>query len=326
METGNSIGDYKPGQPSINHTVIYNENVVIVGAEVHDKKAVNKLMFMAQAIRRVRISSVQTVIYFKQGYSQSMISEFEKSLKFYKKGIKIVAISNLVELINYLNFGYTTNSKDDYRTKPDKYGNMYKIKNVYIYSHGMPSRITFLLDWDVYKKANNINSSETATNNELTLSNYIQLNPKSFKNDGELWSYACRTGISVDNDSEVEKFTWGEDESLAQKIADRLNIKVHAFLKRSNYQNTWGGRNDRIDLKIADQLEKVNIEIKNDDDFRAYKKQEKKIDNTYPWQPQGAYRDVIAGDFPYGPPPCMCIYQKNKDMIIPCDTMVFPKG
>lgn len=34
----------------------------------------------------------------------------------------------------------------------------------------------------------------------------------------------------------------------------------------------------------------------------------------------------VRQDFPYGPPGCMCIFQKNKEMIIPCDTMVFPKG
>lgn len=326
MGTGNSVGEYSPGKPSINHTVEYNENIVVVGAEVHDKKPVNKLMFMAQAIRRVKVSSVQTVIYFKHGYSQNMISEFENSLKRYKKNIKVISIFNISQLFNYLNIGSIDKSGSDYRTRPDEYGNMYKVKNVYFYSHGMPSRITFMLDWDIYMKNNNIKSNETAQKNELNLGNYTILNPKSFSKDAELWSFACRTGLSVDNDSEVEKFTWGETESLAQKLAERLNAKVHAFLKRSNYELTWGGRSDRLDLKIADNLEKINIDIKNDDNFRAYKKQEKKIDEIYPWQPQGAYRDVIAGDFPYGPPSCMCLFQKSKKIIIPCDTMVFPKG
>lgn len=327
MEASNSIGVYNPGKPSINHTVIYNENIVIVGAEVHDKKPVNKLMFMAQAIRRARISSVQSVVFFKHGYSENMITEFSNSLKKYKKNIKIISINNISELFNYINLGYTNAGQGDYRTKPDRYGNMYKIKNVYIYSHGMPSRITFMLDFDIYKKNNKITSIETANANELSLENYIKLNPNSFSVElKEIYSFACRTGLSKDNDTEIEKFTWGEDRSLAQKIADRLSAKVHAFLKRSNYENTWGSRSDRIDLKVADNLEKININIKNDDDFRSYKKQEKKIDNKYPWQPQGAYREVVAGDFPYGPPGCMCIFQNNKEMIIPCETMVFPKG
>src|SRR6218665_1078282 len=325
METSNSVGKYTPKRPSLNHIMTYNENIVVIGSEVHDKKPVNKLMFMAQAIRRVRISSVQTVIYFKYGYSQNMVNEMEKALKKYKSNIKIIAISNISELFNYINFGYLKLGTDC-RTQPDMYGNIYKIKSIYIYSHGMPSRITFMLDWDIYKKNNNIISSETAKSNELNLNNYSKFNAKSFSKDNEIWSFACRTGLSVDNDTEIERFTWGEKESLAQKLADKLGAKVHAFLKRSNYENTWGSRAARIDLKIADNLEKVNVNIKKDDKFREYKKHEMKLDKIYPWQPQGAYNEVKSGDFPMGPPNCMCIFQKDKDVIIPCQTMAFPKG
>ncbi|WP_415325667.1 hypothetical protein [Chryseobacterium sp. MMS23-Vi53] len=327
-EQGNEIGNYEkmilPNKSEI--IKLYHENIVIVASEVHDKKSVNKLMFMAQAIRRVRISSVQTVLYFTHGYSSNMIVEFERSLRNYKKNIKIIAITNISELINYINLGYTKSFQGDYRNKPDENGSIYKVNNLYIYSHGMPSRITFMLDWDLYKKNNNIKSLEDANSNELNLSNYIMLNPDSFSQEATIWSFACRTGLSVDNDSEIERFTWGEKESLAQKLADRINCKTHAFLKRSNYENTWGSKQDRIDLKIADNLEKVNIYTKKEDKFKEYKRHEIQIDGKYPWQPQGAYHDIKAGDFHLGPPNCMCIFQKSKDVIIPCETMAFPKG
>lgn len=326
MAISNSIGTYKPGSPSISNLFKYTENIVIVGSEIHDKKPVNKLMFMAQAVRRVRISSVQTVIYFKHGYSSNMISEFETSLKNYRKNIKIISIANIEELFNYLNTGYINQSSEGYRIKPDKYGNRYKVGNIYIYSHGLPSRITFMLDWERYVNTNKIESTQKSLDNELNLSNYTRLNPKSFSTNSEIWSFACRTGLSIDNDSYFEIFTWGEERSLAQKLANRLDVKVHAYLKRSSYELTWGERLDRINLKVADMLEKIDIPIKKDDDFRAYKKQEKKIDKIYTWQPQGAYRDVIPGDSPSGPPACMCIFRKNKEMLIPCDTMAFPKG
>ncbi|MEN4759614.1 hypothetical protein ABEG63_04665 [Chryseobacterium sp. C39-AII1] len=327
-EQGSEIGNYEKMILPNNSAIIrlYYENIVIVASEVHDKKSVNKLMFMAQAIRRIRISSVQTVLYFTHGYSSNMIFEFEKSLRNYKKNIKIIAIKNISELINYINLGYTNNIQGDYRTIPNENGSMYKVNNLYIYSHGMPSRITFMLDWDLYKKNNNIKSSEDANGNELNLSNYTKLNPSSFSKDAEIWSFACRTGLSIDNDTEIERFTWGENESLAQKLSDRLNCKTHAFLKRSNYENTWGSQSDRIDLKIADNLEKINIHTTKEDKFREYKKSEIQIDGKYPWQPQGAYNDVKAGDFPLGPPNCMCLFQKNKDVIIPCKTMALPKG
>ncbi|WP_449399658.1 hypothetical protein [Chryseobacterium wanjuense] len=153
-EQGNEIGNYEkmilPNKSEI--IKLYHENIVIVASEVHDKKSVNKLMFMAQAIRRVRISSVQTVLYFTHGYSSNMIFEFERSLRNYKKNIKIIAITNISELINYINLGYTKSFQGDYRNKPDKNGSIYKVNTLYIYSHGMPSRITFMLDWDLYKK------------------------------------------------------------------------------------------------------------------------------------------------------------------------------
>jgi hypothetical protein len=100
---GTEIGDYVPIELLQNgYSGLFNENIVIVGAEVHDKSVVNKLMFMAQAVRRVKISSVQTVLYFKHGYSKNMISEFNKSLTLYKKSIEIIPVSNLTEVINYI--------------------------------------------------------------------------------------------------------------------------------------------------------------------------------------------------------------------------------
>ncbi|SHK24513.1 hypothetical protein [Chryseobacterium polytrichastri] len=302
METGNSIGDYKPGRPSINHTMIYNENIVVVGAEVHDKKIQNKLMFMAQAIRRVKISSVQTVIYFKQGYSSNMIIEFEKSLKNYKKDIKILSIHNISELFNYINTGYKTKG-NDYRTKPDVYGNIYKVKNIYIYSHGLPSKITFLLDWDLYKEQNKIASNETAQANELNLKNYKLISQKVF-NDASIYSFACRTGINEEDSTDVE-LLWGDGNSLAQNLANYLKIDIYGYARRSNYEETWGNWADRRLLNMADFDEKIfpKERIKYDDEFRDYKSKEIFLDDKkYPWQPQGAYRDVKAGDTPKGPP------------------------
>jgi len=298
----NSLGDYKPGKPSLSHVMTYTENIVIIGAEVHDKSPVNKLMFMAQAIRRVRKSSVQTVIYFKQGYSNTMVVEFEKSLKTYNKNIKIISISIISELFNYLNFGYIKTGIDC-RVKPDHYGNIYKVKNIYFYSHGLPGRITFLLDWDAYKLQNKIVSNITAEANELNLKNYTLIRQNIFK-DANIYSYSCRTGINEEDSTDLE-LMWGDGSSLAQRLSNHLKIDVYAFARRSNYGDTWGNFQDRLLIKMANFDEKIfpKEKIKYDDDFRGYKSKEMFLDDKkYPWQPQGAYRDVKAGDTPKGPP------------------------
>ena len=48
------------GKPSFvlekgkNNPIIKEENIIVIGAEVHSKKASNKLIFMAQAVRKIK--------------------------------------------------------------------------------------------------------------------------------------------------------------------------------------------------------------------------------------------------------------------------------
>ena len=231
-----------------------------------------------------------------------------------KSGHKLIFTEDISQLISYINIGSIFHNLINIRIFPYKNNSIYKIKNIYIYSHGMPSRITFSLDWETYKVNHNIQSDEKSSATELNLTNYMNLNPESFLDGASIWSYACRTGLSSENNSDIEIFTWGEEESLAQKMADFLNINIYAFLKRSSYEDTWGSKLDRLSLKIFD------------DEFRNYKKEEKEIDNKFIWQPQGAYRDVKAGDTPYGPPNCLCLFRKENSIAPTCETMHFPLG
>ena len=41
---------------------------------------------------------------------------------------------------------------------------------------------------------------------------------------------------------------------------------------------------------------------------------------------EGAYRDVRAGDTPYGPPNCLCLFRKENSIAPTCETMHFPLG
>lgn len=285
----------------------YTENIIIVGAEVHDKLPVNKLMFMAQAVRKVKLESIQTVLYFNQGYSSVMIAEFKKSLTSFKKNIKIIEITTILEVINYLNFG-DVKGKSNIRTKATNNA-LFKVKNLYIYSHGMPSRITFLLDWELYKNTNRIVSSVKSEENELNLSNYQKISSNAFVREGYIWSFACRTAMGPGHDSDFE-LNWEMEKSLAQKLSNDLGVRVSAFLRRSSYEDTWGSREDRKNLKVGGVLNNIGIDIPSDDNFTEYKKFDKMLENKYHWNSKGAFRGVKAGSTPVNPPQGMMIFQK----------------
>jgi hypothetical protein len=128
-------------------------------------------------------------------------------------------------------------------------------------------------------------------------------------------SFFIRKPCIDDDDSTDVELIWGGTNSLAQKLANNLKINVHAFARRSLYEDTWGSSNDRILLKGADLDEKIFPKemITYDNEFRGYKRKEKFLDEEkYPWQPQGAYRDVKAGNSPVGPPKRLIKYTPKK--------------
>jgi hypothetical protein len=68
----------------------------------------------------------------------------------------------------------------------------------------------------------------------------------AFVKDGRLYSYACRTGTSVedlgmgfDNEEDAKP-----ENSLAQAIANHFDIEVYAFLRRTYYGNIIRNRSD----------------------------------------------------------------------------------
>jgi len=124
-----------------------------------------------------------------------------------------------------------------------------------------------------------------------------------------LYSYACRTGIGVSSEIVNNPL---KSNSLAQKMSNHSQIIVHAYMKRSLYEDTWGTQNHR-DTYISDNnkgesfVENLKTDIKDvfvDDPndmslFTTYISTEKKIDGAI-WNSKGAYLPVKAGDFPKG--------------------------
>jgi hypothetical protein len=72
---------------------------------------------------------------------------------------------------------------------------------------------------------------------DLDANTLVKINKKAFAIHGRLYSYACRTGVSVDDmllgfKTEADAKPKG---SLAQKMANHFGIEVHAFLRRTYY-------------------------------------------------------------------------------------------
>jgi len=273
------------------------EFIYIVGTEQHSASYGNKMMFPAQAIREVKECVKKddyriTIIIFKDGFNSEELKVIEKSAKKHYSEVNFVKINSVKELINYINNG---NKKIGRET--------IKIKTIKIFAHGLASVLDFGLD------GNNRQSQQ------FKISHVSQLKKDIFSKDAKLYSYACRTGnadtrpiVSVnpmykydDNWLELVK----PSKSLAQKLADHLNVTVYAYLKRSLYTSTW---NDKGDEKYQKDYKEIDDESING--WGNLKKWVFDWDEAL-WHPNGAYAPPTTGETPYGLPSGMYIFKKG---------------
>jgi hypothetical protein len=186
------------------------ENIIFIGSEMHYDSFWLKMMFIGAAYvmaSKLRKAHKNTIAYVDEGYTR-----YEKlTLDALKdaKGFEIVKLS----------------SSDDIVTLMNKDRKDYKLQDVYFSSHGVVGKIAlnYAGDSDI----------------DLTERGLKKIQADAFMPNGQIYSYACRTGISVNNDGSVFNFSNDKDAkpelSLAQKMADHFGVSVHAFLRRSNY-------------------------------------------------------------------------------------------
>ena len=290
----------KPGQVNQKEVVISHESevLIIVGTEQHSSSYGNKLMFPAQAVREVRQNYKDhkhvTIIMFQDGFTAMQRSIVKRDAKSHNRAVYFKLINSTAELIQYINRGDATISRD-----------ILKIGTIKIFSHGLPSILDFGLD------GSNSNSQQ------FGLQHVLQLEVDAFVKSPVIESFACRTG----NTSYSEMFVaddWERSvnmkQSLAQKLSDHLDATVFAFLRRSNYEPTWVEGNDASYNKkyITITDESTNGAIKAIKDiFRGYR-------NTFDeslWNVDGAYNVPRAGNSPRGLPANMYIFKKGKDPV-----------
>ncbi|MGN7744120.1 PAAR domain-containing protein [Pseudomonas sp. 22526] len=267
-----------PGEP------LTPELIAVAGSQ-HDKSSGNQMMFIGQAVRelaefkRSKPDLTRTLVVFTPSYSEAMLSAARGSAKGYGAGV--VTVTNAQELIDYLNQG------KDRKQSP--------IEHLSLFSHGVPHRIAF-----GYQLAGDFQMS-------LDVLSYDKISPSAFASSAQINSYACRTGMGNRSDFPVEdgiQFFPQTNESLAQLLANHLRIKVHAFVRRSDYKNTWGSFEER---RMGDLCGISDNAAPGKEWCRKWGtlKDERKLSHKkhrFTYQTMGAINPVISGDTPIGVP------------------------
>ncbi|MCQ4326055.1 hypothetical protein CXK94_17190 [Stutzerimonas stutzeri] len=260
------------------------ELIAVAGSQ-HDKGSGNKMMFIGQAVRelaefkRSKPALARTLVVFTPSYTDAMLSAARSSAKAY--GTELVSVTNANELIDYLNKG------KDRQQSP--------IEHLSLFSHGVPHRIAF-----GYQLAGDFQMS-------LDVLSYNKISPLAFSSTARIDSYACRTGMGNRSDFPIEdgiQFFPQTNESLAQLLADHLQTKVRAFVRRSDYKNTWGSFEERQLGKLCGISDNAAPGEEWCRKWRALAKERESNNNMldFTYQTMGAINPVISGETPLGVP------------------------
>jgi uncharacterized Zn-binding protein involved in type VI secretion len=260
------------------------ELIAVAGSQ-HDSGSGNKMMFIGQAVRelaefkRSKPNVTRTLVVFTPAYSPAMLSAARSSAEAY--GASFVSVANVQELIDYLNRG-----KD--RTQSP-------IEHLSLFSHGLPQRVEF-----GYELAERFDMS-------LNVLSYDKISPLAFSSSAQIDSYACRTGMGNRSEFPIEdgiQFFPQTNESLAQLLANHLQIKVRAFVRRSDYKNTWGSTAERQLGKLCGISDNAAPREEWCRKWADLAEERYETDKTFnfTYQTMGAINPVISGDTPLGVP------------------------
>lgn len=188
----------------------------------------NQYHFVNQSLRQLqqfpkpdltnyRVQRIHVV--FSKGYSSNDRERINEYTETHHARIKYV--KNVAQLIAFLNERKSKNRL---------------IKKLTIYSHG-------IIDFFSFHYGDGIVADETP--GLLGKSQIPQILEEVFDFDAVLESYACRTGISIDSeDFSEQKGEAGQENSLAQIMADAWLINVKAYESRSDYALTYGTKSE----------------------------------------------------------------------------------
>lgn len=205
---------------------IKTERLIIAGSEVHYDSEAGfwwKMMFIAGACTQARQATsadVTNIILVNVEYTPLEID-------------RLRACSNTNVILTTSKAAVLSHISDRPKKKlPSGKIEVTKLLEVYFFSHGLPGYISLNL--------------EGTPNMDLYASDFASTPSDVFAPGGFIKSYACRTGILAPAD--VLIFNSLEEAhpelSLAQKLADHYSVPVHAFYRRSSYQQVIRVRAD----------------------------------------------------------------------------------
>lgn len=271
--------------PSTSSWERWTPELIAVAGSQHDQGSGNKMMFIGQAVRelaeflRNKPSLTRTLVVFTPSYTDEMLSAARDSAHAYGAGI--VEIATAQEFIDYLNQGKNREQSP--------------IERLSLFSHGVPQQIAF--------------GYQLPENSQMALDvlNYMHISPLAFSSTAQLDSFACRTGMGNRPDYTIEEavqFFPQINESLAQLLANHLRIRVHAFIRRSDYKNTWGSFEERRmgDLCEISENATPGKQWCRDWDMLKNERQENHEEFRFTYQTMGAINPVISGETPVGIP------------------------
>ncbi len=196
---------------------VKRKNIIFIGSEHHYDSFWLKMMFIAPGYTTakgggpLRPADLTTVAYVNDAYT--FLEKLPLETLREKHGCKLVTLASSDDIIAAMN------DTADVEENGRKFA--VKLQDVVFFTHGLPSEITL-----------NFEGSYAVT---LDRTNLKKIRSDIFVDGGSIWSYACRTG----NASLAPSFTSDAGakprESLAQKMAERFDVTVHAFISRSFY-------------------------------------------------------------------------------------------
>jgi uncharacterized Zn-binding protein involved in type VI secretion len=274
-------GSKPPPEPSEPKTP---ELIAVAGSQ-HDEASGNKMMFIAQAVRQLaefkrnKPNAKRTLVIFTPFYTDDMLSAARESAQEYGSGL--VTVTDVGGLINYLNTGKDRNQSP--------------IEHLALFSHGVPQSVAFGFQ---------LSGGDSMA---LDVLNYERISPLAFSNSARIDSYACRTGMGNKPDYRIEEaiqFFPQANESLAQLLANHLGIKVGAFVRRSDYKNTWGSFEERQlgKLCVLSDDAAPSSEWCTRWDHLNMERENSNRDKNFTYQSLGAINPVISGDTPLAVP------------------------
>jgi hypothetical protein len=227
------------------------EYVTVVGTSHLGKRTPNgnKTHFMNHGIRQVKLTQemIETLpesmkkkyhnvlIVFKDEYSSELLEAF-KEIVTVKYKAEYREVTNASDLVKFFN---------GWKERGRQYA------SIIFYCHGSSSRFDIGHDIKPDEREDALaywkESVPADKPGGAVINDTAGFSPEAFTRQAKIVSYACRTGLgnNIDSDERTLKTPTDFDKSIAQLLANKTQVKVHAFACRSLYQNTYGTSKER---------------------------------------------------------------------------------